>query len=196
MARLDVVNLTDNIYQLRSGSGVGVNAAAIRRAARLLRLAESDVLNNRLANNPHGCKSNIARLRVERRTGAVLPVHGPPRAGTQTGLGEFDLHPFSADWHSSARGRASSPSSRSRPSGKRFPSLSSRRCCRRRPLPPNRSRHNQATSRVSSSPCRTRRTSISPCRPLARWSQTPRSPPRRRLSRGADRFALQHRRGR
>jgi len=26
-ARLDVVNLTDNIYQLRSGSGVGVNAA-------------------------------------------------------------------------------------------------------------------------------------------------------------------------
>ena len=27
VARLDVVNLTDNIYQLRSGSGVGVNAA-------------------------------------------------------------------------------------------------------------------------------------------------------------------------
>ena len=26
-ARLDVVNVTDNIYQLRSGSGVGVNAA-------------------------------------------------------------------------------------------------------------------------------------------------------------------------
>jgi hypothetical protein len=26
-ARIDVVNLTDNIYQLRSGSGVGVNAA-------------------------------------------------------------------------------------------------------------------------------------------------------------------------
>jgi hypothetical protein len=26
-ARLDVVNLTDNIYELRSGSGVGVNAA-------------------------------------------------------------------------------------------------------------------------------------------------------------------------
>ena len=25
--RLDVVNLTDNIYQLRSGTGVGVNAA-------------------------------------------------------------------------------------------------------------------------------------------------------------------------
>ncbi len=27
VARLDVVNLTDNIYQLRDGSGVGVNAA-------------------------------------------------------------------------------------------------------------------------------------------------------------------------
>ena len=26
-ARLDVVNLTDNIYELRSGTGVGVNAA-------------------------------------------------------------------------------------------------------------------------------------------------------------------------
>ena len=26
-ARLDVVNVTDNIYQLRNGSGVGVNAA-------------------------------------------------------------------------------------------------------------------------------------------------------------------------
>jgi hypothetical protein len=26
-ARVDVVNLTDNIYQLRNGSGVGVNAA-------------------------------------------------------------------------------------------------------------------------------------------------------------------------
>jgi hypothetical protein len=26
-ARLDVVNVTDNSYQLRSGSGVGVNAA-------------------------------------------------------------------------------------------------------------------------------------------------------------------------
>ena len=26
-ARLDVVNVTDNIYELRSGSGVGVNAA-------------------------------------------------------------------------------------------------------------------------------------------------------------------------
>ena len=26
-ARLDVVNLTDNIYELRNGSGVGVNAA-------------------------------------------------------------------------------------------------------------------------------------------------------------------------
>jgi outer membrane receptor for monomeric catechols len=26
-ARLDVVNLTDNTYQLRNGSGVGVNAA-------------------------------------------------------------------------------------------------------------------------------------------------------------------------
>jgi hypothetical protein len=26
-ARLDVVNLTDNIYELRDGSGVGVNAA-------------------------------------------------------------------------------------------------------------------------------------------------------------------------
>ena len=26
-ARFDIVNLTDNIYQLRDGSGVGVNAA-------------------------------------------------------------------------------------------------------------------------------------------------------------------------
>ena len=26
-ARLDVVNVTDSIYQLRNGSGVGVNAA-------------------------------------------------------------------------------------------------------------------------------------------------------------------------
>ena len=26
-ARLDVVNVTDNIYELRSGTGVGVNAA-------------------------------------------------------------------------------------------------------------------------------------------------------------------------
>ena len=26
-ARLDIVNLTDNSYELRSGSGVGVNAA-------------------------------------------------------------------------------------------------------------------------------------------------------------------------
>lgn len=26
-ARLDVVNITDNVYQLRDGSGVGVNAA-------------------------------------------------------------------------------------------------------------------------------------------------------------------------
>jgi hypothetical protein len=26
-ARLDIVNITDNIYQLRNGSGVGVNAA-------------------------------------------------------------------------------------------------------------------------------------------------------------------------
>ena len=26
-ARLDVVNITDNIYELRNGSGVGVNAA-------------------------------------------------------------------------------------------------------------------------------------------------------------------------
>ncbi len=33
-ARLDVVNVTDNTYELRSGSGVGVNAAAIWRAPR------------------------------------------------------------------------------------------------------------------------------------------------------------------
>ena len=26
-ARLDVVNITDNVYELRNGSGVGVNAA-------------------------------------------------------------------------------------------------------------------------------------------------------------------------
>jgi hypothetical protein len=26
-ARLDVVNITDNIYQLRDGTGIGVNAA-------------------------------------------------------------------------------------------------------------------------------------------------------------------------
>ena len=26
-ARLDVVNVTDNVYELRNGSGVGVNAA-------------------------------------------------------------------------------------------------------------------------------------------------------------------------
>ena len=26
-ARLDIVNVTDNIYELRNGSGVGVNAA-------------------------------------------------------------------------------------------------------------------------------------------------------------------------
>jgi len=26
-ARLDIVNITDNVYELRSGTGVGVNAA-------------------------------------------------------------------------------------------------------------------------------------------------------------------------
>jgi hypothetical protein len=29
-ARLDIVNLTDNSYELRDGSGVGVNAAQYR----------------------------------------------------------------------------------------------------------------------------------------------------------------------
>ena len=33
--------------------------------------------------------------------------------------------------------RASSPSNRSRPSGRKFPWSSSRRCCRHRPSPPN-----------------------------------------------------------
>ena len=75
-ARFDVVNVTDNIYQLRDGSGVGVNAASIRRTARLLRFGQPRVLKNS-SDEQHGCKSNIIRLRVERRAGAVVPVHGP-----------------------------------------------------------------------------------------------------------------------
>ena len=123
----------------------------------------------------------LARLRVERRAGPAFACRPANRdANLKTRLGEFDLHPFSPALGFSARGAASSPSNRCRPSGKKFPSSSSRRCCRRRPSPKSRSRRNKTISRASSSPCRTRRTSTSAFRPSARSSCPPRSRPRRR----------------
>ncbi len=44
-ARFDIVNLTDNSYQLRDGSGVGVNARVLRRANRILWFFDLCILN-------------------------------------------------------------------------------------------------------------------------------------------------------
>ena len=59
-ARLDIVNLTDNTYQLRSGSGVGVNAAQYGDAPRSLWLAELPFLTRvETVDNPGQSDENL-----------------------------------------------------------------------------------------------------------------------------------------
>ena len=128
-ARLDVVNVTDNVYQLRTGNGRRRQRRPIRRAARLVRDVELFVLSTgaefMTALNANGARG---RLRVEIRDGAGLPAR--PHAHAQrklawansicllflvVGLAGFRPGPHRQSWSNPWRKPRQLSSSRPRP---------------------------------------------------------------------------------